>query len=466
MSDFLQEVSFFKTPTKSFMKIRADECEKIDEYLLLNKKIAKILPCQKNYNDGIAEYWYDITGMQSFDKYCKIQKVDIKLYKELVQKILRQVDILEKNLINIDAFVLNPKYIYVDDKEIFFTIYPPKQTSFLQEFRMLIENFMNNISHEDKEIVDFIYGLYEKIGKDENCFRQIQKYVMEYKNREYLEKSTYTQSSIYVDMSERINSKSDKPVYSANSTDLKHYEIQEEYEAPPQGIIQENTPQKQGPFKDSFIKKLQSKINEGKRVVNDFLGISNDETYEENNSRIYEEYEESFDLKSQSKKNGWKIPDNVFSNITNPLKKTGRAKKDEKNNKKNEILTPVIYPELDYDTENEGDYETFETVCLGNSSDNISGTFIYEGIDDIKDFYVEKKSVIIGNSPNADVFIKKNTVSKMHCQITRDEAEYFVEDLNSKNGTLINGEPLEYQKKYRLKRNDVLLIANVKYRVM
>ena len=85
MSDFLQEVSFFKTPTKSFMKIRADECEKIDEYLLLNKKIAKILPCQKNYNDGIAEYWYDITGMQSFDKYCKIQKVDIKLYKELVQ---------------------------------------------------------------------------------------------------------------------------------------------------------------------------------------------------------------------------------------------------------------------------------------------------------------------------------------------------------------------------------------------
>ena len=74
--------------------------------------------------------------------------------------------------------------------------------------------------------------------------------------------------------------------------------------------------------------------------------------------------------------------------------------------------------------------------------------------------------MIIGNSPNADVFIKKNTVSKMHCQITRDEAEYFVEDLNSKNGTLINGEPLEYQKKYRLKRNDVLLVANVKYRVM
>ena len=48
-------------------------------------------------------------------------------------------------------------------------------------------------------------------------------------------------------------------------------------------------------------------------------------------------------------------------------------------------------------------------------------------------------SWVVGSSPDCDVVVDQPTVSGRHCRVTRDGAGYSIEDLNSTNGTFVNG---------------------------
>ena len=50
-----------------------------------------------------------------------------------------------------------------------------------------------------------------------------------------------------------------------------------------------------------------------------------------------------------------------------------------------------------------------------------------------------RKTVTIGRAHGCDVVIKDVKASRRHCRLTRSEAGFVLEDLNSKNGTLVDG---------------------------
>ena len=60
----------------------------------------------------------------------------------------------------------------------------------------------------------------------------------------------------------------------------------------------------------------------------------------------------------------------------------------------------------------------------------------------MQEYYVLKGTVNIGRSAKNDIVIKDNFVSKNHLQITDQGGTYFIEDLNSANGTYLNGEAI------------------------
>lgn len=49
----------------------------------------------------------------------------------------------------------------------------------------------------------------------------------------------------------------------------------------------------------------------------------------------------------------------------------------------------------------------------------------------------------MGRSNRCTIPIKDNFVSKVHLQIFEDDGSYFIEDLNSANGTFLNGNKIE-----------------------
>lgn len=56
-----------------------------------------------------------------------------------------------------------------------------------------------------------------------------------------------------------------------------------------------------------------------------------------------------------------------------------------------------------------------------------------------KSFYLQGKGGIIGRQDGNDIVIKEENISRKHAKITFNNGNFFIEDLNSSNGTYING---------------------------
>lgn len=67
---------------------------------------------------------------------------------------------------------------------------------------------------------------------------------------------------------------------------------------------------------------------------------------------------------------------------------------------------------------------------------------------------------------NVDYCLKKEVVSRYHAKITREEDKYFLTDLNSTNGTFLNGEALMTYQQREIKSGDEISFANIRYQFM
>ena len=59
------------------------------------------------------------------------------------------------------------------------------------------------------------------------------------------------------------------------------------------------------------------------------------------------------------------------------------------------------------------------------------------------------KPVTIGRDPKAELPLEDDGISRRHCRVFVEDTLYFVEDLGSTNGTLLNGEKLDGRKRLR-----------------
>lgn len=73
------------------------------------------------------------------------------------------------------------------------------------------------------------------------------------------------------------------------------------------------------------------------------------------------------------------------------------------------------------------------------SSDQDPMLVVEKGIPSLRAISLEQQVCIIGASSAADVFIDNPFVSRMHAQIVVENDQYRVRDLDSRNGTFING---------------------------
>ncbi|MCX7832545.1 MAG: FHA domain-containing protein [Actinobacteria bacterium] len=68
--------------------------------------------------------------------------------------------------------------------------------------------------------------------------------------------------------------------------------------------------------------------------------------------------------------------------------------------------------------------------------------------------------IFIGRGSEVDVSILDESISSKHCLITQRKGRFLIKDLNSKNGTFVNGQPILESE---LKDGDLLTIGNKKF---
>ncbi len=67
---------------------------------------------------------------------------------------------------------------------------------------------------------------------------------------------------------------------------------------------------------------------------------------------------------------------------------------------------------------------------------------------------------------DVDVLLNASTVSRMHARIQMRQGQCFIRDMNSKNGTLVNGRRLEPQEECELREGDIVAFAQIQYQVV
>ncbi|MCC6126619.1 MAG: FHA domain-containing protein, partial [Pirellulales bacterium] len=76
-------------------------------------------------------------------------------------------------------------------------------------------------------------------------------------------------------------------------------------------------------------------------------------------------------------------------------------------------------------------------------------------------FPLERASVVLGRHPQCEIVLESASVSRQHAKIAFSEGKYFLEDLNSRNGTYLNGKLAV--KPQLLKEGDEIRICDLSF---
>lgn len=74
-------------------------------------------------------------------------------------------------------------------------------------------------------------------------------------------------------------------------------------------------------------------------------------------------------------------------------------------------------------------------------------------------FALDRESSVLGRHPDCDIVLDVQAVSRQHARIVRAGSDFFVEDMESRNGTFVNGEKID--KRRLLRDNDRVKICNL-----
>lgn len=75
----------------------------------------------------------------------------------------------------------------------------------------------------------------------------------------------------------------------------------------------------------------------------------------------------------------------------------------------------------------------------------------------VKGYLLDRSRLLIGRHPELDIVLRSPQASRTHAQIVHIEGDYYLQDLDSKNGTLVNRRRITW---HRLAHGDHVRIAN------
>lgn len=435
-----REILYERNLTGSFMKIPASINASFDEKIMLKRKLPGLLPVEKCYVNAMGQYWYNITGKQSVDTYCRMKEIGIDFIERMIISICSQIEILEWNLIDTNCLMLDPELVYITNQtqEIIFTLYPDGRGNLAQELQHLMEYLLTKIDHKDMEAVHTAYGIYEKTLDPSYSVIDIRDAIVEAKK---------------ISARERVQ---------AQQEEIERREREIRYENTENSAKDESKINK---ILDSWKQKFG--MTSGKEI--DIQWKRRQDTNEQLNLSQLSGIQKKKELKTKELKK-------------KEFKKKGFNKKEQEifvGTKRNKNVK-YGSKRIDHDAKNVAERPSYEvsmheelvqempeihpTVCLANYQAKPQGMLLYEGSENRENIQLTQPVVKVGQGRDVDAQIEKGTISHFHARIDREQDAFYIEDLNSTNGTFVNGEGLAYKERRKLSMNDIVQFADIRYR--
>lgn len=371
--------------------------------ILQENKVPGVLVCQYRYIDGKTYFYYRVNSLQSLSQVFARRKINWKELSHILKEIDRNWHEMESYLLNQDRIVLLPEYIFTDFdlEKVYFCYYPDYKEAL--SYEKLAAFFVDVVDYKDNKAVELAYGFHGQISEMNRSFSEIvSRLLSEKKEKEEVEKVSVLPE--YESVFKR-ESEEDK-----ESGDKKHLQLQNKFFFIGMGIL--------------IVEAVF------------FLGLGVLALYQGILLMIITIAIFAYILWNQRKKNT--VEEEEFEM---KLVEDEQIKNEETNYQSAEPIG--------------------QTVLLSRDLEIKRHTLIYQGNDAIKSFDLDVFPFVLGKAEKGiDGTILSSLVSRIHCQINYVNQEYTLQDLNSTNGTYLNGRLLTPREQVKIQPGDRIILAN------
>lgn len=440
------EVDYKRDMNHSYLILKEERLQNTTSYqirMLVGNSIPSLLPCTIKGMNGEMLFYYDITSRQSVSAFYERQNMGWEDLKMILEGMVQALSQIGEFLLSPDDLVIQPDYMYLDldSQKLWLCYLPGYQQDFQEQFRSFSQYFLPKIEHKDAQAVTLGYGIY-RLAMEEAF--QIDKVKGElYHSKESKEE-------------ERRCDREEGKIPAFEAFQQKKEEENRRREAM-NAFFQEEEPEEGSGWK------AWAAVGAFGIVAIALIG-----------GAVYLEY----------------VSLVVAGILTAALLVSGivwvivrkwedrRSLHEEKANLEERACPEGLEKNLweDYQEEYQEEYQRqctlrqeektkgSETTVLYQAEQGAAPSLVSKVPGQYPTIFLEKEMVVVGKLPMAaDVILETPTISRVHARICKKGEAYYLTDLNSRNGTCVNGRILQGEEEYRLQNYDNVSFAEIQY---
>ena len=429
-----------------------------EQKMLEQNQIDGILRFQVRQKDEEVRFFYEITSKQPLSRLLEGQTIQAEQIRALVFGIARSLDHMEQYLLSEKSVLLDPEYLYVDPEslKVWLCLVPGMECDFPEDYSRFLEYLLGKVDHRDKESVVLAYGLYQETRKENYGMTDIlrlaqQKSSVSGPNHKNGTKSQWQRSDdLEVLQSAGGNIAGEKSLEEGDHVQRSRQENGWQLGTVRGKQIQTDAQEESAGLLGRWKQRRKERKEEKQRELERAVQMPWDTI--------------AFDGASPEE---WGTPEGY-----------GRAEyKEERGTENSGVRYEMGNGGTAYEPGSRaGRQQPLEAAAAAQSSDTIllngetNGaaaqvkrlTALEPGTEDIVIAYYP---FIIGKQENlVDYVLRRETVSRLHLRIDRKEERYYVQDLNSTNGTMAGGHMLENNEIMEIWDGVEISIAGARYR--
>lgn len=506
------KVEYKRDIKRNYMVIWKPEESVIEPYCIRMVEEAisdAILLVQQHSIDDQMLFYYEITGRQSMLHLFEKKLLSYGQLKLFMKQILSAMELAYEHLLPEDDFLLTPEYIYLDivTHVPSLCFLPGYRKDSRKQMSSLLEYLMNKVDYGDKEAVTLVYQLYAASREEGFTLAHILR-ILEKKDSE--EVNPGTSSNLSVNNSKRQAGVCSSP--SGKEAGKKRIGRQEVFREGGQeqrhGYGQENIPvvmerleEEREVWRYPITAYLLTGVCSAVGILVLVLGFTSGILYNSYGGRIeygkllglilillcveaylmriiwngnnrlakimpIREYidprQEDMEAELPLGDMGDSADKDTAAPALEPSRLTGR----ERSVWQTMLHREEAAPEGLYTGIGRSEEESNPTCILnGEHLSLVTGaTVLLKSVDETlyTSVPVTEFPFFIGKlRKNVDYCLQKSAVSRYHAKITKEEDKYYITDLNSTNGTYVNGTRLNSYESWELKHGDRVALADL-----
>ena len=424
--------------------------------MLVGNVIPSLLKCRIQGMDGRFLVYFDITSKQALSVLYEEKKMGVEDLRLIFGGFVKAMEDAAEYLMNPGQFIISPEYIYTDieKQEIYFCMMPGYEKDIKEQFQFLTEYILPKIDHQDQDAVILGYGVYKRAMEDSFHLEHIKEEL--YKTQGQQGTTTTKAEQMKTESEQRQESEDFNP---EEEGFWENEEINQECVRDGEKSKRLSLPQKTG------VIVLAAILLCGIAAIT-LMGYL---PYLETGTIlgiiiVLVACVMLFVYVSKIKKKPGALRQGREEERDKPKGITGKVPIDQTDQSQNTIKSVVKSTNKPVVKSSQLHADYGETVVLSAGAVSGPASLVSKEPGELATIYINEDLTVIGKLETAcDAVISLPTVSRIHAKIRKKEDAYYLTDMNSRNGTAVNGRLLLPDEEYRLEPEDEVDFAQARY---